>query len=95
MLAVPINVELQKMADFIFEEPLPPKGFYWMYGGVSYSVRPELRSGSVYWYMRKMVNGRKFNLYISGQGQLTAELLNKAASEIAAAASPVKPKVMP
>lgn len=95
MIAIPINAEVQKMADFIFEEPTPPKAFYWMWQGQSYSVRPEKRSGNTYWYMRKMIQGETQNIYVAPAGKLTAELLNNAARQIAAAASPVKPKVKP
>ena len=92
MLTVPINVELQKVADFIFQEPSPPRAFYWLFGGVQYSVRPEPRGQGVYWYMRKMVDRQKHNIYVAPEGKLTAELLNNAARQIAAHASPVKPK---
>lgn len=91
MLNVPINVELQKVADFIFQEPNPPKAFYWLHNGANYAVRPEKRGQNIYWYMRKMVRGEKSNIYVAPQGKLTAVLLNNAAEQIAANASPVKP----
>lgn len=68
-----------------FTEPNPPASFKWVTeAGKLYSVRPEARGKGVYWYMRKTVNGRLFNLYVAPAGLLSAELLNNAAAHIEA-----------
>jgi len=92
-MVIPLNVELQRKADFIFNEPdAQAGGFAWMHGKSTYRVWPELRGKNYYWYMRKMIDGERFNIYVAPAGRLSAELLNNAAAQIAATASPVKPK---
>lgn len=90
MLNLPLNVEIQKKMDLLFEEPHPPGSFTWMYDEIVYSVSPEWRGNRIYWYMRKMVEGETHKLYVAPAGKLSAELLNNAAAQIAANASPVK-----
>ena len=92
MLNVPLNVELQKKMDFTFQEPYPPQSFTWLCGDVLYPVYPEPRGKRVYWYMQKMVSGKYHRVYVAPAGKLTAELLNNAAAQVEANASPVKPK---
>jgi hypothetical protein len=57
---------------------------------VEYPVVPELRGTRVYWYMRKMLDGQKYNIYLGPVGSLSPKLLRNAAIQIAAAASPAK-----
>jgi hypothetical protein len=92
MLNLPLNVELQKKFDFMFKEPHPLMGqFTWLHDGSVYSVVPERRGNNHYWYMRKMVDGEKRKIYVAPAGKLSAELLDNACIQIAAAASPVQP----
>jgi hypothetical protein len=92
MMNLPLNVELQKKFDFMFKEPSPLVGqFTWLHDGGIYSVVPEKRGNNHYWYMRKMVDGEKHKIYVAPAGKLLVELLDNAAAQIAAAASPVQP----
>ena len=86
-----LNVELQKKMDFTFEEPLPPRAFKWLYGGNVYPVRPERRGENIYWYMVKMVDRVQHRIYLAPAGKLEPDILNNAALQIEAAASPVQP----
>jgi hypothetical protein len=92
MMNLPLNVELQQKFDFMFKEPHPLGGqFTWLHDGSVYSVVPEKRGNNHYWYMRKMVDGEKHKIYVAPAGKLSVELLDNAAAQIAAAASPVQP----
>ena len=66
-----------------FIEPYPPTRFkFEAKSRERYSVRPEKKGTRVYWHMRRMVNGRLFNLYVAPSGKLSEELLQNAASHI-------------
>lgn len=91
MLNLPLNVEVQKRMDFAFQEPHPPGSFRWLHDGISFPVIPEWRGNRIYWFMRKMINSETYKIYVAPAGKLSAELLNNAAQQIAANASPVKP----
>ena len=92
MANLPLNVELQQKFNFMFKEPSPLLGqFTWLHEGVIYPVVPEKRGKNYYWYIRKMIYGTAYGVYVSPAGKLSAELLDNAAAHIAAAASPVQP----
>ncbi len=65
-----------------FTEPSPPRPFRCVVDGAIYSVRPERRGAGTYWYMRKTVNGRLYNVYLGPEGTLSGELLENAAVHI-------------
>jgi hypothetical protein len=92
MMNLPLNVELQQKFDFMFKEPSPLLGqFTWLHDSAVYSVVPEKRGNNHYWYMRKMVDGEKHKIYVAPSGKLSVALLDNAAAQIGAAASPVQP----
>lgn len=92
MMNLPLNVELQQKFKFMFQEPSPlAGGFTWMHDNVVYPVFPEKRKQNYYWYMRKGVGGETHKIYVAPAGKLSVELLDNAAAQIAAAASPVQP----
>lgn len=89
---LPINVKLQQQFPFMFTEPSPLLGqFSWMAEGVIYPVVPEKRGANYYWYMKKRIDGETHKIYVAPAGKLSVELLDNAAAQIAAAASPVQP----
>jgi len=66
-----------------FQEPFPPCRFLFEADNRErYPVRPERRGKRVYWYMRKVVDGRLHNIYVAPEGLLTRELLDNAAKHI-------------
>ena len=71
---------------FQFHEPLPNQSFRWEVlfdDGVYFcSVVPEKRGNKTYWYMRKVCDGKTYNLYVAPQGKLTEELLDNAVKTI-------------
>jgi hypothetical protein len=89
---LPINVKLQQQFAFMFTEPSPLLGqFTWMAKGIIYPVIPEKRGANYYWYMKKRIDGETHKIYVAPAGKLSVELLDNAAAQIAAAASPVQP----
>jgi len=75
----------QQMMLPVFVEPKPPEPFKWLSpSGKTYPVRPEVRGNSIYWYMRKTVNGKTHNLYLGALDKLSSELLNNAVAQIEA-----------
>lgn len=66
-----------------FVEPSPPIPFkFEAESRERYPVRPERKGERVYWHMRRMINGRLFNVYLAPYGKLSHELLQNAAAQI-------------
>lgn len=85
---LPLNVQIQKKMPFMFTEP--DHSFMWLHEGNMYSVAREKRGNNFYWYMRKMFLKQNYTVYVAPAGKLSAELLDNAAAQIVANASPVK-----
>ena len=66
-----------------FREPFPPTRFkYEAESRERYSVRPEKKGERIYWHMRKQINGRLFNQYVSKSGSLSHVMLANCAKLI-------------
>ncbi len=65
-----------------FSEPSPPTPFRYLIHGDAFSVRPEKRGNSMFWYLRKMVKGQTATIYLSPVGELTREVVDTAVEQV-------------
>lgn len=65
-----------------FKEPDPPAPFKYLRDGDAYSVRPERRGPNLYWFMRKMKEGKTAVVYLGPVGSLTQELVDNAITQV-------------
>ena len=65
-----------------FIEPDPPTPFKYLKDGDAFPVRPERRGKSLYWFMRKMREGKTAVVYLGPVGSLTRELVDNAITQV-------------
>ena len=67
-----------------FIEPFPPQNFQFeaKASRIRYPILAEKRGNSIYWYLRKQINGRRISEYIAKQGGLSLALLENAVKHV-------------
>lgn len=80
-----VKLIINEVFTIDFFEPENPQPFVYVDSqSLAWHIRPEKRKGTSkrYWVMYKTINGRRHKKYLSAQGELTAERIQKAITAV-------------